>query len=175
LQPEPAEGGRVAPGQIYVLVVPRVRQPEGYLAPDELRLSDEQQERLRAFLDERRLLTTRLLINAPVYRWVTARVQLRANPDVEQTAVEAEILTRLNRFINPLTGGERGQGWPFGRDLFVSDVYQSLQGLAGVQFVRSVELFIAEPGGGPQGEAVEVVEVVAHGVVASGRHEVLFV
>jgi predicted phage baseplate assembly protein len=175
LQPEPSEGGRVAPGQIYVLVVPRARKAEGYLTPEELRLSDEQRERLRAFLDERRLLTARLLITAPVYRWVTARVQLRVNPDLEQTAVEAEILSRLYRFINPLTGGERGQGWPFGRDLFVSDVYQSLQGVAGVQFVRSVELFIAEPGGGPQGEPVEVVEVVAHGVVASGRHEVQFI
>jgi predicted phage baseplate assembly protein len=175
LQPEPAEGGRVAPGQIYVLVVPRVRQPEGYLAPDDLRLSDEQRDRLGAFLDERRLLTTRLLINAPVYRWVTARVRLRVNPDAEQTAVEAEILARLYRFVNPLTGGEQGRGWPFGRDLFVSDVYQSLQGVAGVQFIRSVELFVAEPGGGSQGEPVEVVEVVAHGVVASGRHEVVFV
>jgi predicted phage baseplate assembly protein len=175
LQPKLSEGSPVALGQIYILVIPWARRPEGYLTPDDLDFSDADRNHLETFLDERRLLTTRLLISKPDYRWVTARVRLRANPDVEQTAVEVEILARLYRFINPLTGGERGQGWPFGRDLFVSDVYQSLQGVTGVQFIRSVELFIAEPGGGPQGEPVEVVEVVAHGVVASGRHEVVFV
>jgi hypothetical protein len=34
---------------------------------------------------------------------------------------------------------------------------------------------VATPGGGPQGERVESVELVAHGVIVSGRHEVVFV
>jgi len=35
--------------------------------------------------------------------------------------------------------------------------------------------FAAAPGGGPQGDAAESLEIVAHGVVASGVHEVVFV
>ncbi|MCZ7666795.1 MAG: hypothetical protein M5U34_06000 [Chloroflexi bacterium] len=89
--------------------------------------------------------------------------------------MESEVLNRLYKFLNPLTGGPEGKGWPFGRELFLSDVYQCLQGLPNVQFIRSVELFVAEPGGGPKGDAEETIEMVAHGVIASGVHEVAFV
>jgi predicted phage baseplate assembly protein len=41
LQPRPADEGRVTPGQIYVLVIPRVMRPSDYLAPNELELRDE--------------------------------------------------------------------------------------------------------------------------------------
>lgn len=89
--------------------------------------------------------------------------------------MEAEVLSRLYRFLNPLTGGPDGKGWEFGRELFLSDVYQSLQGIPNVQFIRNVELFTASSDGEPQGNAEESLEVVAHGVIASGVHEVEFV
>lgn len=175
LQPRPSEAGRVAPGQVYVLVIPRVANPAGYLEPEQLEPAEDDVEALTAYLDERRLLTTRLDIRAPSYRWVAARVQLRASPGADQEKVRRTVLDRLYRFLNPLTGGADGDGWPFGRDLFLSDVYQSLQGMPNVQFIRNVQLFMAASDGSPTGDAVESVEVVAHGVVASGRHEVEFV
>jgi len=175
LQPRPSEAGRVAPGQVYLLVVPRVPNPAEYLDPAQLELNEADITALAAYLDERRLLTTRVDVRAPAYRWVAVRAQLRAAPGADQAEVEAEVLVRLYRFLNPLTGGPDGKGWPFGRDLFLSDVYQCLQGISNVQFVRNVELFAAAPGGGPQGDAAESLEIVAHGVVASGVHEVAFV
>lgn len=175
LQPRPSEAGRVAPGQVYVLVIPRVANPAGYLEPAQLELAEDDVEALTAYLDERRLLTTRLDIRPPAYRWVSARVQLRANPGADQDKVRRAVLDRLYRFLNPLTGGADGNGWPFGRDLFLSDVYQSLQGMSNVQFIRDVQLFVASPDGSPEGDPTESLEVVAHGVVASARHEVEFV
>ncbi len=175
LQPRPADAGRVAPGQIYVLVIPRLNRPAGFLDPDELQLRPEDVARLNEYLDERRLLTTRLDIRPPAYYWIAAQVRLRAAPGADRAQVEADVLERLYRFINPLTGGQDGKGWTFGRDLFVSDIYQCLQGLPNVQFIRSVEMFNARPGGEPQGDPQEFLELVAHGVVASGRHSVEFV
>ncbi len=175
LQPRPSKAGQVAPGQVYVLVVPRAPNPAGYLEPARLELDEADVAALAAYLDERRLLTTRLDIRAPAYRWVTVRAQLRATPGANEANVEAEVLARLYRFLNPLTGGPDGKGWEFGRELFLSDVYQSLQGIPNVQFIRNVEMFAAAPGGEPQGNAEESVEVVAHGVIASGVHEVEFV
>ncbi|PID86680.1 MAG: putative baseplate assembly protein [Chloroflexi bacterium] len=175
LQPLPSEAGRVTPGQVYMLVIPRVRYPAGYLEPNSLEPPDADIERLTRYLDERRLLTTRLHIRAPAYYWVAARVQLRASIDAEQATVEAEVLNRLYKFLNPLIGGSAGTGWPFGRELFLSDVYQCLRGLPNVQFIRNVELYAAEPGGGPQGDPKESIDMVAHGVIASGLHEVEFV
>lgn len=175
LQPRPSEAGRVAPGQVYVLVIPRIPDPVRHLGPAELELGEEDAAALSAYLDERRLLTTRLSVRAPAYRWVSVQVRLRVAPGADEAAVEAEVLRRLYRLLNPLTGGPDGDGWPFGRDLFVSDVYQSLQGIPDVQFVRGVEMYPARSSGQAEGEPVEEMEVVAHGVIASGEHTVEFV
>ncbi|MCA9959177.1 MAG: putative baseplate assembly protein [Anaerolineales bacterium] len=174
LQPHPRED-RINPGQVFVLVIPRVARPAGYLEPAWLELNEADVAALRTYLDERRLLTTRLDVRAPAYRYVAARVQLRPSPGANRAEVEAQVMDRLYRFLNPLTGGRDGQGWPFGRTLFVSDVYQCLQGMPNVDFIRNVELHTTTPGGTAQGAPVEAVDVVAHGVVASGRHEVLFI
>ena len=175
LQPRPSEAGRVKPGQIYVLIIPRIHSPARYLEAAELQPDEADIARLSELLEERRLLTTRLDIRAPVYRWVTCKVQLRANPGVNPETVEAEVLNRLHTFLNPISGGPNGDGWPFGRDLFVSDVYQCLQGLPNVQFIRGVEMRAATAGGPGEGAPVEMLEVLAHGVIASARHEVEFV
>jgi predicted phage baseplate assembly protein len=185
LQPRPSEAGRVAPGQVYVLVIPHVPNPAGYLAPEQLVFPKEAVAALQSYLDQRRLLTVRLDVRDPVYRWVAVKVQLRPVPGAAGDTLRAEVLARLYRFLNPLTGGPdslnpgmrrpEDQGWPFGRELFASDVYQALQGQANVQFVRGLQLYATTPGGGPQGQPIESLELVAHGVVASGRHVVEFV
>jgi predicted phage baseplate assembly protein len=175
VHPRTTEAEKVVPALIYVLVIPYLAHPDRRLEEAELRLRDADMATLAAYLDERRLLTTRVNIRQPAYVWVSVRVTLGASPDVAQSQVEEAILSRLYRFLNPLTGGLEGQGWPFGRNLFLSDVYQCLQGIPGVQFIRSVEMFRAQAGGGPQGSAEEVIELLAHGVIASGIHQVNFV
>ncbi len=170
-----ASGAGVPPGQVYVLVVPRLPRPEGYLPPESLQVPAADLDALRAYLDERRLLTTRLEIRPPAYTWVAVEVQLRPAPDADPARVEQAVLERLYAYLNPLTGGPEGQGWPFGREVFLSDVYQCLQNLPGVLFIRGLTMRQAEPGGEGRGKALESVEVVAHGVVASGRHQVVFV
>jgi hypothetical protein len=85
-------------------------------------------------------------------------------------AVEA----RLFSFLNPLIGGPDGTGWPFGRDLFVSDIMAALLAVPGVDFVRSVKLFPVTYANGQfmRGEEVVELPVVTHGVVVSFRHDV---
>ncbi len=175
LQPRPSEAGRIAPGQVYVLVIPRIPQPDGFIEPEKLQPKEEDIRSLDVFLEERRLLTTRLDIRPPAYYWVAAHVKMRAAPGIERSEVENQVLNRLYKFLNPISGGPDGKGWPFGRHLFVSDVYQCLQGIPNIQFIRSVELFAAKAGGEASGEAIETLELVSHGVIASGLHSVEFV
>ena len=175
IQPRPAEKSAVAAGLVYVLVIPRMPNPAGYLDPAKLVLDKADKERLSEYLNERRLLTTRLEVREPAYIPVAVKVKLRAVPGAERAQVEADVLARLYRFLNPLVGGGEGKGWVFGRDLFVSEVYQCLQGIPNIQFTRSVEIFQSGPDGLPRGEALEEVEVVGHGIVISGQHAVEFV
>ena len=178
LQPRPARESRVIPGQIYVLIIPHVQDPEHRLRPKpeflEMDVESEVYEDLLNYLDERRLLTTRLDIRTPAYHWVSARISIHAVPGTNHARVEDEVLYRLYHFLNPLMGGAKGDGWPFGRDLVISDIYQALQGVAGIQYIREVQLFMTAAGEGPRGDSVETVEVVGHGVIASGIHEVIF-
>jgi hypothetical protein len=45
----------------------------------------------------------------------------------------------LKAFFDPL-GGPASQGWPFGRHVQVSEVYEVLTKVPGVDFVRAVQL-----------------------------------
>lgn len=175
LQPRLPQAGDVPPVQVHLLVIPRVPHPQGFLKPDQLDLNGEDVAHLKAYLDDRRLLTTRLDIRPPAYYWVAVEVELRAAPGVDPAETEAEVLARLYRFLNPLTGGPGGNGWPFGRDLFVSDVYQCLQGIPDVQFIQRVNMCPAHRGGRARREPLEVLKVSKDGVIVSGLHSVKFV
>ena len=177
LQPRPSRESRVIPGQVYLLIIPHIEDEEERLRPsaEQLELKqDEVYRHLSRYLDERRLLTVRLDIRAPVYYWVAARVVARALPGANHAQVEETVLRRLYQFLNPLVGGPDGRGWPFGRDLVISDLHQCLQHIPGVQFVRDVQLYVTAAGEGPRGEPVTTVDVVGHGVIASGVHEIAF-
>jgi predicted phage baseplate assembly protein len=175
LQPNPTEANRIIPGQVYLLVIPRISHPEGRLEPEQLALKPEAVSLLTSYLDERRLLTTRLDVRPPAYQWVSVKIKLRAKPGADQSKVENDILNGLYLFLNPLTGWTDGKGWPFGRELYSSDIFQCLQGVPNIQFIRGLDMFTSTPTGLAQGEPLEVIDVVAHGVIASGIHSIEFV
>jgi hypothetical protein len=152
-----------------------VPQPEKYLEPNKLELSELDVARLAKYLDKSRLLTTRLDIRPPAYHFVAVKLQVRIVPGEKRVTVEADILARLNRFLNPLTGGNDGKGWPFGRNLFAGDIYQCLYGAPNVQFIRNLELYAARSNGEIHSSPVDVIDVVDHGVIASGKHIIEFV
>lgn len=162
-------------GRVFVLVIPRIVNPYGYIEPGQLDFSEADKATLTAYLDERRILTARLDVRQPAYQWAAVRIALGVAPGTDKAIVEREALLRLYRFLNPLVGGADGRGWPFGRDLFVSDIYQCLLGLPNVLFIRQVEIFAAQPDGGARGDAMEQLEVLTHGVIASGIHEIRFI
>ena len=48
------------------------------------------------------------------------------------------------RFFHPLVGWRDGKGWPFGREVYLSEIIERLAGLPGVEFVESDENSIQE-------------------------------
>jgi hypothetical protein len=63
-----------------------------------------------------------------------------ARPGTDLEALRSRLLDRLRRFLDPLEGGPEGGGWPFGRDVYRSEVLQALDETAGVEHVLSLEL-----------------------------------
>jgi hypothetical protein len=92
------------------------------------------------FLFPRRVIGTRIEVVGPIYKEVIVQAQVKALPKVNKLEVGQRIITSLNRFFHPLQGGPDGNGWPFGRDVFRSEVLQVIDETPGVDHVNSLAL-----------------------------------
>jgi hypothetical protein len=84
----------------------------------------------RARLDAARLVTHEVCVRAPIYRCASLRVEVRADP-FDVGALRAELASGLQRFLDPLLGGDDGTGWPFGEPLRPSALLRRTQLLLG--------------------------------------------
>jgi predicted phage baseplate assembly protein len=164
-----------APGEVILMVIPRVNHLEGVLTRKQLELNEADKKTLMDYLDERRLLTTKLTIIPPKCFWVAVKVRLKATEGEARKLVTAAVKAKLHAFLNPLTGGPKGSGWPYGRDLYQSDLIGILQGLPNIQYIERVEMYEASEAGEPQGNPQEERLKVPKGrVIISGLHSVEF-
>lgn len=164
---QPRAIGTIGPaaGTVQLLLVPEISQPNGRLLPEQLVLSQETQQEVEQYLDERRMLATVLNLSQPQYVFVRIEARIKARREADPDAIQREVLAHLYRFLNPLVGGTEGNGWPFGRDLYISEVYAILQGVAGVEYIEQVNLLLE----GSQ-EAQVRIAVPQNALIASAEH-----
>jgi hypothetical protein len=121
------------PGHVSVVVV-----PHGELDPAELKSLVKQ---VRDWLEPRCLLTTRLHVSQPHYLWVSLGAVIHLQGDTPGDAVRKAADSALQRFFSPLPGaGPHGEGWPFGRNLYLSEVIAVLEQVPGVDYVEEVRV-----------------------------------
>lgn len=172
LQPrEASDASQPPPGVVHLALVPAFSLTDR-MTPDQLELPRELKEQVRAYLDERRLLTTALIIGDADYQWVSVEARIRVKPRYDPQQVRRDVERRLYRFINPLFGGPDEEGWPFDRDLLLPEVHSCIQSVEGVDYAEDVQLFPVNVATGEKGEAVARVNVPATGLVCSYRHEI---
>jgi len=165
--------GALSPGRVYVIVVPGLPEEEArrYIPLSRLAIPDELRERINAYLNERRPLTAQLEARAAGYRRVRAEVVVIGEPGVDERQLARDIITALELLINPLVGGPDGTGWPFGRELYLSDLYACVQQVKGLRYVHEIRL-----GWVDESETLHPVErkieLLAHEVLVSDRHQV---
>lgn len=173
IQPAGREGDP-SPGTVYLLAVPHVGALGQEVDPDDLKLPDELKQLIRAYLEERRLLTVRLEIREPEYLVVSVEATVKAASHLKPERVQNRVIDRLNTFLSPFTGGENGDGWPFGRDLFISDVYACIQQVEGVAYVEGVQLFEVVRSGKKKArkQPTERIALPANSLLCSYGHRV---
>ncbi len=101
-----------------------------------------------SYLQNKRVIGTRVVVVGPDYLEISVLAKVKAFAGVSRTNLQQKIIAALNNFLNPLTGGPEGTGWPLGRDLYRSEVMQLIDQIVGVDNVVSLEL--AAGGCGPQ-------------------------
>ena len=131
----PRFGSVPVPGVVTVVIVPDGDAPNP--VPNEA-------TRLLVckHLNLHRLLTSEVYVIGPAYRLVRIEADVIVKPADDLAEVKRGIEAALSRFLHPLTGGEDGQGWPFGGTIFYSDVYRVLLQVPGVLRLRDNQLVI---------------------------------
>ncbi len=149
-----------APGVITVVIMPSLPARRPQPSPGLL-------EAVRRYLHPRRTLTTRVEVVGPTYLEVGVRAKVQARAGASPGRVREDILRALDRFLAPRAANGDQPGWPFGRDVFRSEVLQIIDGIDGVDYVQSLELL---PGTGePQCGNLSVCPTW---LVAPGKHEI---
>jgi predicted phage baseplate assembly protein len=159
------------PGAVRILVVPKVPDPLDPAAA-EPQPSDETLTRIADYLDKRRCLGARIIVEPPYYLGVTVVTQLRARTRTARDTLLARATEALYRYLNPVVGGPDGTGWPFGRPVQSGEIFAVLQRLAGVDLVEEVQLYEARARSAPDVQPVQRLDLPPHALVISRGHQV---
>ncbi|ACK70160.1 conserved hypothetical protein [Gloeothece citriformis PCC 7424] len=136
-------------GQVRLLLVSNadttaIERREG-IHPDRLSLSPSLLEQVKDYLERRRLLGVEILYDQPEYVGVAVQTEVTLEPEyntpIAAPTILANIEIALYRFLNPITGGIEGTGWPFGRPVYHSDIVKLLQTIPGVRYIGTVQLY----------------------------------
>ncbi len=122
-----------APGMITVIVLPFLPQSRPTPTPGLLAT-------VGAYLRRRRIVGTRVEVVGPTYLEVSVRAHVRSLQGANTAALQNAVVAALDRFLDPLVGGPDGSGWPFGRDVYRSEVMRIIDEVPGVDYVASLEL-----------------------------------
>ncbi|MGZ4568005.1 MAG: hypothetical protein ACXVFZ_14440 [Blastococcus sp.] len=140
------DGDQPAPGRLSIVVVP---EPEAD-APGLPVASADLCAAVLDWLEPRRLLGVRHHVLPAPYVPITLTARLVIREDYAPvTVARSGVLTddaiareagrqgaaAIAAHLHPLTGGDEGTGWPFGRDVHASELYAVLDRLPGVDFV----------------------------------------
>ncbi|NES22057.1 MAG: hypothetical protein F6K41_24820 [Symploca sp. SIO3E6] len=100
-------------------------------------------------LQQRRLIGTAIHVVVPSYITISIRFTIYLNREAEVETSEETILNTLENFLAPLANPDNPQGWQFGRNVYVSELYQLLDELEFVDYVtknnQQDEVFLPEP------------------------------
>lgn len=116
-------------GHVSVIIVPKSEESNPWPASELIRT-------VKEYLEPRRLLTTSVHVVGPRYCSVGVRLTLVLKSDALEEETRALAVEKLQGFLHPLRGGADGKGWPFGRNVFVSEIYELLDTLSGVDYAE---------------------------------------
>lgn len=154
------------PDAVTVVTVPFTREGIAPIPGDGFR-----QTTLR-HLDTHRLITTSVYVVGPEYVKVSVKCKVRVKKGSSPDEVKKRVQKALKKFLDPLEGGpdENGQdekGWPFGRPVYPSEIYQTIEKEEGVDYVAGVSLDADS-----QYRKGNVITIPPIGLVYSGEHQV---
>lgn len=121
--------GQKLPGLVTVIIVPESDQFPPMPTPATLSL-------VCAYLDKHRLLTAEVYVVPPTYHSVRVEATLAVKSTANFARVQQQVIVSLQSYLDPLNGGDDGQGWPFGGTIYFSKLYRVVMEVDGVDYIQ---------------------------------------
>ncbi len=159
---DPLDERAAVPGTLSVIVVPRSDadrpQPDVALV-----------ERVQAYLTAQSVPTATVIVVGPLYIRVDVTVRIALTSLDVADAVQGATMQALAAFLHPLTGGQSGTGWDFGREPHGSDLIALLAEVPGVDHIDSLSIGESVE---PPTLALAKVKNIGRFLVYSGKHRI---
>lgn len=126
-------------------------------------LSESSRVAIYRHLCKHRLITTQIEVNSPEYIQITVTATVRVKQGYNLDNMGQKIEGSLKMFLDPLIGGINGKGWPFGRSVFKSEIYECINNVNGVDCIQQVSMENGEYAG-------DKINISPNGLVYSERH-----
>lgn len=139
---DPAKPDEETPGVVSVIAMPK----GGGLLSLPFRAA------IREYLDLRRLVTAQLYVIDPEYIPIDVSATIVKTEEANAGALEDKVKKVIAEFLDPEYGGdakkavdyiegvslERGSGWSFGKDVYLSELYELMERISGVDHVEDI-------------------------------------
>jgi hypothetical protein len=122
-------------GAVTLVVVPPRVGSETAPQPSQLFLDN-----VAEILEPYRVLTTELFVVGPRYRNVKVEVEVDVRHPTDAADVRSGVVERLNRFLDPISGGVDGNGWPLGGTIAYGAILSVVLGTPKVASVVALTL-----------------------------------
>ncbi|HML13963.1 MAG TPA: baseplate J/gp47 family protein [Xanthobacteraceae bacterium] len=160
---DPALPGLHATGVVTVVILPDMPVAAPTPSPGLIAA-------VKAYLDRRRVICTRIEVAAPTYVVITVTANVAAVTGASAATVQSSIVAALDAFLNPLSGGPAQLGWPFGRSVYYAEILQLIANVPGVDHVNTMTL--TADSGVPQCSDITLCPTF---LVSSGAHQIAVV
>ena len=158
--PTTGSDGLPLAGWVEVIIVPHSQEAQ---PQPSFGLRQEVQQYLAARAPAT-VVSNRITVIGPTYFLIGVYARIVPLQSGQAGTVESAATAALQAFLNPVNGGPSGQGWPFGRGIFLSDISTILQKIPGVDYVDQVELIVNSSPAGDQ-VAVPPNKLIAAGPI----------
>ena len=123
------------PGHINLVIVPEFSSSQSStesIQLSEITLTPELKKIVNDFLENKRLLTTKIKIYQPNYVYIRVHLKIHLKPDVPKQIVRPLAEQKLKEFLNP-------ESWEFGQNVYLSEIYKLLDQIPGVDYIEPIK------------------------------------
>lgn len=160
---------------VQILLVPQYAAETVRPDRDRLNVPQHIKETVTKYLDERRMVGTPLIVTEAEYIFVSIEGRIKLLDGADRSVARDAIERALYTYIHPVSGGEYGEGWPFGKDLYIPDIINRIQAIPEVEYSLELNASRVDPDTGNRSQLTNHVAVDPTQILCSATHIIQFI